>query len=186
MTMSEMKFKVGDVVRITRADRHDKIIGAIATVVEIAPDWMYPYGVEYEREDFRREAEHGLEDLFDEDSIELVARDIDKVIEEIEEEIGTLLPTGGFFPTEKAKLRIDGELGEAMKILERPEIILSMPTAPSTYINWDVAKVEDVIDLLVKQLKSYEGNREYSLAITHLQEAQNWLYRLDRKGDKNE
>ena len=41
-------------------------------------------------------------------------------------------------------------------------------------------KVEDIIDELVDMLKAEKPSREISLAITHLQEAQNWLYRLER------
>jgi len=41
--------------------------------------------------------------------------------------------------------------------------------------------VEDEIDILVEKLRAMNPSREISLAITHLQEAQNWLYRLKRK-----
>lgn len=40
------------------------------------------------------------------------------------------------------------------------------------------ATVADVIDVLVERLEGYyPSSREISLTITHLQEAQNWLYR---------
>lgn len=45
-------------------------------------------------------------------------------------------------------------------------------------------QIEDVIDVLVERLQSLNvppfNCRENSLAITHLQEAQNWLYRRTR------
>lgn len=43
------------------------------------------------------------------------------------------------------------------------------------------AQIEDVIDVLVERLEGFQKGdlacRENALAITHLQEAQNWLYR---------
>jgi len=48
-------------------------------------------------------------------------------------------------------------------------------------------QIEDVIDVLVERLQGFQNGgfpcRENALAITHLQEAQNWLYRrtMERK-----
>lgn len=43
------------------------------------------------------------------------------------------------------------------------------------------ATIADVIDVLVERLEGYPSSREVSLTITHLQEAQNWLYRRTMK-----
>lgn len=62
-----MKFKVGDRVKVVGEKVEDAVKGAIGTIVEVDPEWAYPYYVKYEDKDL-----DFTQDLFCDDDLELI------------------------------------------------------------------------------------------------------------------
>lgn len=65
------KFKIGDKVKVVRVDEYsdERLLGAIGTIVDIDEDWVYPYEVKYDDEQFNND---GMQNLFGEDELELI------------------------------------------------------------------------------------------------------------------
>ena len=144
-----MKFKNGDRVVVIKVEpEYGKCLGHIGKVVDVDPEWEFPYEVELEDVLLRGEQEVGqMQELFAEDEIEL-----ESVVE-----AKTVVANTSYY------VNIKWQEG----------------TIEENGVNG--TQIEDVIDILVARLQGFQQGgfpcRENALAITHLQEAQNWLYR---------
>ena len=70
-----MKYKVGDKVKIKKADGVDeKIIGETGEIIEVDDNWSHPYEILYDNTELAKDAKHGwLQNLFHDDDLELVS-----------------------------------------------------------------------------------------------------------------
>lgn len=93
-----------------------------------------------------------------------------------------------FVSSDFIKVDMDNERSKSSK--EEPVDFIDIKFQEGTVEDNGVngAQIEDVIDVLVDRLIGFQkGNfpcRENALAITHLQEAQNWLYRRTMEREK--
>lgn len=79
------------------------------------------------------------------------------------------------------------EQGQIIQFIEKQEVSDPATSAKSFVTVNDGTSNEELIDVLVDRLTYLNGKcpcRENALAITHLQEAQNWLYRRTRDREK--
>jgi hypothetical protein len=143
-----MKFNIDDRVMVVK--NGDPLLGQVGKIIDIDPDWVYPYEIQFDDESL-----NGLdcETLFAEEDIELEA----------------VVQAGVHDANTHYYVDIKWQEG----------------TVEENGING--TQIEDVIDILVERLQGFQNGafpcRENALAITHLQEAQNWLYRrtMERK-----
>lgn len=80
--MAELKFKKGDRVRIVGSHLDSK--GATGRIIDVDPDWDYPYEVMYDDKELNEAREKGLvEELFCDDDLELYVEEKPKSVKEL-------------------------------------------------------------------------------------------------------
>jgi hypothetical protein len=150
--MSKHKFQVGDKVIVTRTEEDYKAcLGAIGEIVDVDPNWEFPYEVVLEDKELRGYQELGqMQELFEEAELSLIP---------------------------------DVQIN-----FEDPKyVVIKFQEGTVEEVGVNGVQIEDIIDILVERLQGFQNGgfpcRENALAITHLQEAQNWLYRrtMERK-----
>lgn len=144
-----MKYKVGDRVTVVSSEMQH-LIGQSGVITDVDEEYIFPYEVK-----------------FDDDSLNGVS-------------MVTLFAEDDISPEHRVVMMPAIEMGTP--ILDEQSFInikFQEGTVKDNGING--VQIEDVIDVLVERLQGFQqGNfacRENALAITHLQEAQNWLYR---------
>jgi len=148
-----MKFMVGDKVRVIKQpdSAEENIIGEVGIIVDIDPDWIFPYEV-----DFGEGRDFGVE-LFDENDLELVAsKRFVEMYEEVEKH-----------QNNKSYINIkfqEGAIGEVGVNGCQIEDVINV-----------------LVERLEGFQKGGLPCRENALAITKLEEARMWLNERTRK-----
>lgn len=149
-----LRYKVGDKVQVV--NRGLEAFNAIGVISEIDTEWHIPYVIDFGDEIY--EDEEIFEELFYESDLILVDETFNEIDNAADKEEAA---TPSDFIESFIKIKFqEGVIGEK---------------------GINGAQIEDVIDVLVERLAEFQNGdfscRENALAITHLQEAQNWLYR---------